>query len=108
MKTLLKNHFSNSFLNNATALGYNMDELGDGATLATVIKIEMHAFHYSACLDYVMGMGSFYDGFYTNGDIISTMRHCGYTTKDHVKLVQMYWDNAAKYLLANASNIKLI
>jgi hypothetical protein len=109
MKTLLKNHFSNSFLNNATALGYDMEKLGNGATLATVIKIEMHkGLTYKGCLDYVMGLGSFYDGFYTNGDIISTMRHCGYTTKDHAKLVNMYWDNAAKYLLANASNIKLI
>ena len=108
MKILLKNHFSNSFLNDATSLGYDMDKLGQGATLATVIKIEKHAFNYSACLDYVMGLGSFYDGFYTNNDIISTMRHCGYNTKDHAKLVQMYWDNAAKYLLTNANNIKLI
>jgi hypothetical protein len=109
MKTALKQYFASAFLNDATSLGYDMDKLGNGATLATVIKIEMHkGLTYQGCLDYVMGLGSFYDGFYTNGDIISTMRHCGYTTKDHAKLVDMYWDNAAKYLLANASKIKLI
>jgi hypothetical protein len=109
MKTLLKNHFSNSFLNNATALGYDMKKLGDGATLATVIKIETHkGLTYQGCLNYVMGLGSFYDGFSYNSDIINLMQSCGYKTKDEFKLVEMYWDNAAKYLLANASNIKLI
>jgi hypothetical protein len=109
MKTLLKNHFSNSFLNNATALGYDMDKLGQGATLATVIKIEMYkGLTYQGCLDYVMGLGSFYDGLSYNSDIINLMQSCGYKTKDEIKLVEMYWDNAAKYLLANASNIKLI
>jgi hypothetical protein len=109
MKTALKQYFASAFLNDATNLGYDMDKLGNGATLATVIKIEMRkGLTYKGCLDYVMGLGSFFDGFYTNGDIISTMRHCGYKTKDPAKLVQMYWDNAAKYLLANVSKIKLI
>jgi hypothetical protein len=41
MKTVLKQYFASAFLNDATNLGYDMDKLGQGATLATVIKIEM-------------------------------------------------------------------
>jgi len=109
MKTTLKQYFASAFLNDATNLGYDMDKLGNGATLATVIKIEMHkGLTYKGCLDYVMGLGSFYDGFSYNSDIINLMQSCGYKTKDEIKLVEMYWDNAAKYMLANASNIKLI
>ena len=109
MKTILKNNFSNSFLNNATALGYDMVNLGQGATLATVIKIEVHkGLTYQGCLDYVMGLGSFYDGFMYDSNIINLMQSCGYKTKDEIKLVEMFWDNAAKYLLSNASKIKLI
>jgi hypothetical protein len=109
MKTALKQYFASAFLNDATNLGYDMDKLGDVATIATVIKIEMHkGLTYQGCLDYVMGLGSFYDGFIYNSDIINLMQSCGYKTKDEIRLVEMYWDNAAKYLLANASNIKLI
>lgn len=109
MKTALKQYFDTAFLNDATNLGYDMNKLGDGATLATIIKIEMHkGLTFKGCLDYVMGLGSFYDGFSYNSDIINLMQSCGYKTKDEFKLVNMYWDNAAKHLLANASNIKLI
>jgi hypothetical protein len=109
MKTVLKQYFASAFLNDATNLGYDMDKLGQGATLATVIKIEMRkGLTYKSCLDYVMGLGSFYDGFSYNNGIVNLMESCGYKTKDEVKLVDMYWDNAAKYLLTNANNIKLI
>jgi len=109
MKTALKQYFASAFLNDATNLGYDMEKLGNGATLATVIETELHReLTYKACLDYVMGLGSFYDGFSYNSDIINLMQSCGYKTKDEMKLIEMYWDNAAEYLLANASNIKLI
>jgi hypothetical protein len=109
MKTALKQYFDTAFLNDATNLGYDMDKLGQGATLATVIKIEMRkGLTYKGCLDYVMGLGSFYDGFMYDNRIINLMQVCGYKTKNKDKLTEMYWDNAAKYLLANASKIKLI
>ena len=109
MKTALKQYFDTAFLNDATYLGYDMNKLGNGATLATIIKIEMHkGLTYKGCLDYVMGLGSFYDGFMYDNHIINLMQVCGYKTKDKDKLIEMYWDNAAKYLFANASNIRLI